>query len=221
MLDILYEDKFIVCCVKPQGVISEYVQGKTNCMPEIVKKHTGAYKIDVLHRLDKPVGGVMVFSKNQKATAQLSKMILARDVTKQYLAIVSGEPQEKQGVLQDILFRDSKLNKSFVVKSERKGTKFAELEYEVLQTKNTKNGKISLVKIELHTGRTHQIRVQFASRKMSLLGDVKYGNHDECDIALFSYKLAFNHPVLKDKRVEVSALPSNKYPWNLFDLKNI
>lgn len=221
MLDILYEDKFIVCCVKPQGVISEYVQGKTNCMPEIVKKHTGAYKIDVLHRLDKLVGGVMVFSKNRQATASLSKMILAHKVTKQYLAVVSGEPTQKEGIMQDILFRDSKLNKSYVVKSERKGTKFAELEYKVLQTKETQNGKISLVKIELHTGRTHQIRVQFSSRKMSLLGDAKYGNQEKCDIALFSHKLAFDHPIIKDKRVEVTALPANKYPWSLFNMNDI
>lgn len=221
MLDILYEDKFIVCCIKPVGIISEYVQGKTNCMPEIVKKHTGAYKIDVLHRLDKLVGGVMVFSKNRNASAALSKMILAHKVQKQYLAVVSGEPDKKQGLMQDILFRDSKLNKSFVVKSERKGTKFAELEYEVLQTVTTPKGKMSLVKIELHTGRTHQIRVQFSSRKMALIGDDKYGNHDDCDIALFSHKLAFDHPVIKDKRVEVSALPANKYPWNLFDFKLI
>ena len=221
MLDILYEDKFIVCCIKPVGIISEYVQGKTNCMPEIVKKHTGAYKIDVLHRLDKLVGGVMVFSKNRNASAALSKMILAHNVQKQYLAVVSGEPDKKQGIMQDILFRDSKLNKSFVVKSERKGTKFAELEYEVLQTVTTPKGKMSLVKIELHTGRTHQIRVQFSSRKMTLIGDDKYGNHDDCDIALFSHKLAFDHPVIKDKRVEVSALPANKYPWNLFNINDI
>ena len=119
--------------------------------------------------------------------------------------------------MRDFLFKDSKKNKSFVVKTLRKGAKEAVLDYELLETIETEKGEVSLVKIRLHTGRTHQIRVQFSSRKMPLLGDGKYGSHDNgCFIALWSYHLAFNHPCRKEKVDEMSFPPLSQYPWKMF-----
>lgn len=215
MLNILYQDKFIVVCEKPVGILSEEVSKKRN-MPSLLKEQVKAYKISVVHRLDKLVGGVMVFSKNAKATANLSRMILEHKLTKEYLAVVKGKPENESGVFEDILFKDSSKNKSFVVKTLRKGAKQAKLEYKVIKTIKRGLEELSLVKIKLHTGRTHQIRVQFSSRKMPLLGDEKYGGADKnCKIALWSTHLEFDHPILKQK-INIYSFPENKYPWNLF-----
>lgn len=185
-------------------------------MPELLKGQTKSYKISVVHRLDKLVGGIMVFSKNPKATASLSKMIAEHKMVKEYLAVVNGKPAEKSGIYEDILFKDSTKNKSFVVKSLRKGAKQAKLEYECIKTVEFNSKIYSLVKIRLHTGRTHQIRVQFSSRKMSLVGDEKYGGMDKkCKIALWSTHLEFEHPVTRQK-INLFSFPENKYPWNIF-----
>lgn len=215
MINILYEDKYIIVCEKPVGVLSEEIPHKRN-MPDLLKQQTKAYKINVLHRLDKLVGGVMVFSKHPKATAGLSKAILNREITKEYLAVIKGVPHSKIGVMEDYLFKDSKINKSFVVKTLRKGAKQAKLEYEVLDTKKSEGADVSLVKIRLHTGRTHQIRVQFSSRQMPLVGDEKYGGADKkCKIALWSAHLGFKHPISRNE-VDIKLMPPKNYPWDLF-----
>lgn len=212
--EILYEDKWIVVCIKPSGVLSEEF-GKGRCMPVMLKEVTRAYNIFVIHRLDKLVSGVMVYSKDRRAAADLSKQMANGEFHKEYLAVVSGKPEADSGDMTDYLFRDGKTNKSFVVKTLRKGAKEAKLSYETLGTAETKDGKASLVKVRLHTGRTHQIRVQFASRKMSLLGDKKYGSDADCDIALRSNRLCFRHPVL-NKPMEFEAPPLKQYPFNQF-----
>lgn len=211
MIKILFEDKWLLVAVKPENVISEEIS-RGKCMPEMLKKQTGAYKIGVIHRLDKPASGVMVFSKHPKATAGLSKAVAERKIEKEYLCIVEGKPEADEGVFKDILWRDKQKNKSFVVNSLRKGAKEAELSYKVLQTA----GGLSLVKVKLHTGRTHQIRVQFASRKMPLVGDRKYGSKTDGSLALFSHRLAFLHPITKEQ-IDISAFPDAKPLWNKFN----
>ena len=176
---ILYSDDDMVVCVKPAGVSSEEE------MPALLH---GALCV---HRLDTAVGGVMVYAKNKSSAAALSRVIAERKMEKTYLAVCSGAPEEKTGVMRDYLFKDSRSNKVFPVKTLRKGAKEAELAYEVLAEKDG----TALVKITLHTGRSHQIRVQFASRKMPLLGDGKYGSRVKGNIALWSYALRFAHPV--------------------------
>ena len=178
--------------------------GGGESMISLLSEHTGG-EIFPLHRLDREVGGIMVYAKTKNAATTLSVDIQEQRLKKEYIALVHGCPEEKCGIMQDLLFKDSRKNKSFVVKRERRGVKKASLEYEVL---NTVNG-ISAVRVLLHTGRTHQIRVQFASRKMSLLGDKKYGAKDKFNnIGLWSYRISFNHPESKEPLV-FSALPQN------------
>lgn len=162
----LYLDDDFAVCVKPVGVDSEHE------LPEMLKSDIGG-EIFTLHRLDKNVGGVMVYARSKKCAATLSKAIQDGEFIKEYVACVHGGPEES-GVLEDLLFKDSRKNKVFVVKRERKGVKKAKLEYKVISS-----GEKSLVRIKLHTGRSHQIRVQFSSRGYPLVGDHKYGSRDE------------------------------------------
>lgn len=221
MIEILFQDKSVVVCKKPVGVLSERGQNpRERCMPTLLEGQTRTFRIDVVHRLDKAVGGVMVFSKNARASAALSRAILQHELTKEYLAVVSGCPAEEAGEWRDFLFRDKAKNKSFVVKSLRRGAKEAVLDYRVLETVERPEGTLSLLKIRLHTGRTHQIRVQCASRQMPLLGDEKYGSRVAVkNIALWSHHLAFAHPVT-GKPVDVTAEPPGEAPWIWFKTQN-
>ncbi len=217
MIKVLYKDKHIIVVEKPVNILSEHQTNTLRTMPDIIKKMTGAYKVDVVHRLDKMVGGTMVYSLNGKATKVLSDMVRNHKIVKEYLAVVHGKPETDEGEMRDFLFKDSAKNKSFVVKTLRRGAKEASLEYKLIKTLETESGFVSLVKIRLHTGRTHQIRVQFSSRKMPLLGDGKYGSHDNgCFIALWSHHLGFRHPTFKKDIDEYSLPPKNNYPWKLF-----
>ncbi len=212
MIKTLYFDKQIVVCEKPVGILSQGDSSGAKNLPDILKKETNSYYIEAVHRLDRPVGGVMVYARNKQAAGTLSTDIKNRKFEKEYLAVVHGKPENDKGTYRDFLFKDTKHCKSFVVKNERKGAKEAVLHYEVLDTQ----GDLSLVKIWLETGRTHQIRVQFSSRGMPLVGDEKYGGAaDKCNIALFSHKIAFLHPKTK-KELEFSLDPPNAFPWNKF-----
>ena len=214
-LTILYEDAHLVICLKPPGVLSEDSE-KGRCMPALLREHYRAQGkndyIATVHRLDKIVGGVMVFSRRRQVTGQLTAAIARHEITKEYLAVLRGHPEKAEDTLTDLLFRDAAHNKSYVVKRMRKGVREARLSYrEIARTE-----ALSLVRVQLHTGRTHQIRVQFASRGLPLLGDIRYGSRDErCTAALWSYRLALRHPVT-GKTVDVSALPPEGYPWQLF-----
>lgn len=220
MLEILYEDRHLIVCIKPVGMLSQPdTKGEKDMLTVIsdylVTKGEKPY-IGLVHRLDRNVGGVMVFSKNSGITGKLSSEIAQRNFIKEYMAVVHNTPKESFGVFKDLLFKDSSKNKSFVVKRIRKGVKEASLEYNVLAVADTEKGQISLVKVLLHTGRTHQIRVQFSSRQMPLLGDGKYGSLDNgCEIGLWSYRLAFTHPVSK-KSMDFKKNPPDEYPWNQF-----
>ena len=180
-MEILYSDKSIAVAVKPVGLDSEQE------MPQALRDALGG-EIFTLHRLDKNVGGVMVYARTKEAAARFSRLIQENKLVKEYVAMVHGQPPET-GDWEDLLWKDSQKNKVFVVKRERKGVKKARLEFRRLT-----EGKSSLVRIRLHTGRSHQIRVQFASRGFPLVGDHKYGSRDGATAPmLFSCRLTFPH----------------------------
>ena len=191
-MEILYSDRDIVVCVKPVGLDSEHE------VPAALSEALGG-EIFTLHRLDKNVGGVMVYARTKAAAAALSRAIQEGAMVKEYVALVHGTPPER-GDWEDLLWKDSKKNKVFVVKRMRGGVKKARLEFIRLTA-----GEESLVRIRLHTGRSHQIRVQFASRGYPLVGDHKYGARDSSPAPmLFSCKLAFPW---KGKNVQFEAKP--------------
>src|SRR5690606_232489 len=175
----------------------------------------GNVYLGLVHRLDRPVGGVMVFAKTSKAASRLSNTIRKNEMEKTYLAVVRGVP-EKSGTLKDFLWKDRDKNKTEVVSANKKGAKEAVLTYEVIGTIDD----LSLVKINLITGRSHQIRVQFASRGYPLYGDQKYGsdvNKPGQQIALWAYKLTFPHPV-RDEMVETISTPPKVKPWSEWEI---
>ena len=191
-MEILYSDRDIAVCVKPVGLNSEAD------VPNALKEALGD-EFFTVHRLDQNVGGVMVYARSKTAAAELSRAIQSGEMIKEYLALVHGAPAESC-VLEDLLWKDSSKNKVFVVKRERKGVKKAKLEYKTLR-----QGEDSLIHIRLHTGRSHQIRVQFASRGFPLVGDHKYGARDGFSAPfLFSCKLTFP---LKGKVLTFEAKP--------------
>lgn len=206
-LQILYSDADIVVCVKPAGILSEEPG-----MPRLLSEELGG-DIYCVHRLDRAVVGVMVYARTAAAAAGLSRQIAAWQFHKEYLAVVQGCPAEDSAVLRDLLFWDRTKNKSFVVKRQRGGVKDAELEYALLEALP----ELSLLRVILHTGRTHQIRVQFSSRAMPLVGDVKYGSrYRDCALALWSHALGFRHPAT-GKAMSFSAMPELVFPWNGFE----
>ena len=199
MLKILYEDAAIVAVEKPVGVPSEPVNG--DGMTVRLAAQLGA-PVWLVHRLDRGTGGAMVFAKTKFAAGRLSAMLAqpaaengAKCFAKTYLAVVHGTPNPPSGMMRDLLLHDRARNKSYVVDRPRKGVREAVLTYRVQQTVQAADGARSLVEIALQTGRTHQIRVQFASRGMPLGGDGRYGSRVKGEPALWCARLAFPHPV--------------------------
>ncbi len=211
-IKVLESNSDYIVCIKPSGVTSE--DGKTAGLPTLLAN--GGEKSLVVHRLDREVSGVMVLANNQKTAAELSKQIADKTFSKEYLAVLEGITPEN-GVLEDLLYHDRIKNKTYTVKRERKGVKPAKLEFWRIATAETQDGEVSLVRIRLFTGRTHQIRVQFGSRKHPVLGDRKYGSAIGCQVALFSRLIGFK---IGKNEVVFTAEPEDIYPWSLFD-KNI
>ena len=191
-MEILYSDRNLVVCIKPVGLDSEAE------VPNALKEQLGG-DIFPIHRLDKNVGGVMVYARSKQSAASLSKAVQEGTMVKEYLAMVHGTPPEN-GDWEDLLWKDSRKNKVFVVKRQRGGVKKARLEFQRLNS-----GQQSLVRIRLHTGRSHQIRVQFSSRGFPLVGDHKYGSRDEkTEPMLFSCRITFPY---QGKQMQFDAAP--------------
>ena len=207
-MELIYRDNDIVVCVKPARVLSTDEPGG---VPDLVRQELGDPKADVrtVHRLDRVVSGLMVLARNAAAASELSRQIREDEFEKEYMAVVHGYPESDEGRFEDLLARDKARRMTFVAKEMAKGVQSAALRYRVL----AKQGDMSRVRIALETGRTHQIRVQFASRGMPLVGERKYCTlEDPCEIALWSYRLAFTHPVSGEK-MEFILEPPEIYPW--------
>lgn len=207
-MELIYQDRDIVVCVKPPRVLSTDEPGG---VPELVRQALGDENANVrtVHRLDRVVSGLMVLARSKKAASELSRQIREGEFQKEYLAVVRGAPQEKNGTLKDLLRRDKAERKTYITSDPGKDAQEAILHY---QTLNSAEG-LSRLRIQLETGRTHQIRCQFSGRGMPLVGDRKYSeNEDDCEIALWSYRLAFRHPYT-GKEIEFTLEPPQVYPW--------
>lgn len=206
--EIIFEDKDILVCRKPAGVATQTKRLGQQDMESLLKNYRAKKGeppyIGIVHRLDQPVEGVMVFAKNQQAAANLSKQVQDRVIGKYYYAVSANAPTEKEGVLEDYLLTDKKTNFTKVVPAENKDAKKAKLEYKAVETKENK----TLFDIKLHTGRQHQIRVQMANEGCPLVGDNKYGGEQNTTgLALCSYRLIFEHPISR-KVCDYKIMPS-------------
>lgn len=219
-MDILYEDARILVCIKPAGVVS--AGDDEGSMIDLLRKELSDEHACVrsVHRLDAQVSGLMVFARSQAAASILSEQVRTREFEKEYLAAAHGRFGESAGQMEDLLWYNRSLRKSRVMQEPGKDVKRALLSYEVLAY--CEDQDVSLVRIRLHTGRTHQIRVQFASRDHALLGDRKYGSGDEdnCPIALWSWRLSFLHPQ-SGQPVAFSSIPPQNFPWSLFNCSDL
>jgi len=206
---ILFQDDNIIVAYKPYGVLSEESDSKPN-MPSALRELTGCDSIYTVHRLDRTTQGLMVYAKTPGAAKRLGDIFQRGEVDKRYLAVVQGAPEPQSGELRDLLYFDRRKNKSYVVSRERRGVKEARLSYDTLATSQEDWEDISLLSVRLHTGRTHQIRVQFASRKTPLAGDRRYGSTIRCEqIMLCSAHLSFTHPFTGEE-LSFSYEPTNE-----------
>lgn len=217
-MKVLYEDNHIIVVEKMPNVPSQADKTGDEDMLTIIKNYLkekynkpGNVYLGLVHRLDRPVGGVMVFAKTSKAASRLSEEIRNKTFKKTYLAIVNGKMESESGEYVDYLWKDEKQNTSYVVKEGKKNSKLAKLNYEVIAYNEKEN--VSLVKINLQTGRHHQIRVQFSSRMHALYGDSKYhGRGAGSGICLWAYKIKFVHPVKKEE-MEFEDCPPKEGMW--------
>ncbi len=207
-MEILYKDEHIVVSIKPPRVLSTDEPGG---MPELLRQELGG-QIRTVHRLDRVVSGLMVLARNAEAASELSRQIREGSFEKEYVAVVHGRPAEKEGRFTDLLLRNKQERKTYVVAEPAKGVQEAILTYKT----EAETESFSKVRICLITGRTHQIRAQFSSRGLPLVGDRKYSlNEDNCEIALWSGMLGFTHPATGEKMV-FTAEPPREYPWTEF-----
>lgn len=221
-LKVIFEDNHIIVVEKPVNIPSQGDKTGDIDMLTIIKDYIkekynkpGNVYLGLVHRLDRPVGGVMVFAKTSKAASRLSQEVRLKEFKKTYLVIVDGKMESKECTLQDYLLKNEKSNMSKVVKEGTKNSKLAILDYEVLKYDEEIN--LSVLKINLHTGRHHQIRVQLSSRNHSIYGDQKYGGRGHGkQITLWAYKLIIKHPITK-KIMEFKSIPNQDGSWKILD----
>lgn len=222
-LNVLYEDNHIIVVTKPQNVPTQADSSEDVDMLTLVKNYVkvkynkpGEAYVGLVHRLDRPTGGVMVFARTSKAASRLCESIKSGDMEKRYLAVVCGTPKEKSAVITHYLKKNEKTNMVMVVPQTTEGAKMARLGYKVLESKNG----VSLVDVDLYTGRSHQIRVQMATIGTPLYADVKYGGDKVIkgkNLALWATELRFTHPV-SGKKMMFRVYPPEITPFNIFDL---
>ncbi|MBP1994811.1 RluA family pseudouridine synthase [Paenibacillus eucommiae] len=220
-IQVLYEDNHILVVVKPVNMPTQEDESRDPDLLSVLKadlklRHgkPGNVYLGLVHRLDRPVGGVMVFAKTSKAASRLSETVRSRSLDKIYTAVIHGKLKHPQGTLIDWLLKDTKTNTVHVVSEGSAGAKQAILDYQLLGSKDG----LSLVRIKLHTGRSHQIRVQLAAAGSPLYGDQRYGssvNRPGQQLALWSTGLAFEHPTLKEE-LRFRSLPPEQHPWQLW-----
>ena len=221
-LNVIYEDNHIIVVEKPVNIPSQGDKTGDIDMLTIIKQYLiekynkpGNVYLGLVHRLDRPVGGVMVFAKTSKAAARLSEQVREKIFRKKYLVIVNGKFKDNKGVLEDYLLKNEKTNMSRVVTEETKSAKYAKLDYEVLKYDSELN--LSVLRINLYTGRHHQIRVQLSSRGHSIYGDQKYGGRGHGkQICLWAYELTIQHPITKED-MTFKAIPNKEKSWKILD----
>lgn len=221
-LKVIYEDNHIIVVEKPANIPSQGDKTGDLDMLTIIKAYLkekynkpGNVYLGLVHRLDRPVGGVMVFAKTSKAASRLSEQVREKVFKKKYLVIVNGKFEEKKGTLKDYLLKNERLNKSRVVEEGTKNSKYAELDYEVL--KYDKEQNLSLLKINLHTGRHHQIRVQLSNRNHSIYGDAKYnGRGSTRQLYLWAYELTIQNVISKEE-MTFTAIPEKEKAWKILE----
>ena len=205
-MELIHVDRDIVVCIKPPRVVSTDEPGG---LPDLIREALGDPNIRTVHRLDRVVSGLMVLARTKKSASELSRQIRADTFEKEYLAVLHGVPESAEGTLRDLLQRNKQERKTYVVHEPGRDVQEAVLKYCML----SKTESLSKVQIQLITGRTHQIRAQFSSRNLPLVGDRKYSLYeDDCEIALWSYRLAFSHPKTGEK-MEFTHQPPESYPW--------
>lgn len=225
-LKVIYEDNHIIVVEKPVNIPSQGDKTGDIDMLTIIKDYIkekynkpGNVYLGLVHRLDRPVGGVMVFAKTSKAASRLSEAVRLKEFQKTYLVIVNGKMESEKGTFEDYLLKNEKKNMSKVVKEGTKNSKLAILDYEVL--KYDEEIDLSVLKINLHTGRHHQIRVQLSSRNHSIYGDQKYGGRGHGkQITLWAYKLCLIHPITKEKML-FKSIPKQEGSWKIIEDINL
>lgn len=220
---ILYEDNHIIVVLKPQMTACCPDESKDENLLDMVKKYIkiaynkpGNVYVGLVHRLDRPTGGVMVYAKTSKAAARLTEGLQKGDFEKKYLTVLCGSLGTERGTLTNYLRKNTVNNMVYICTPSEEGAKYAELDYRVVEDK----GKYSLVEVRLHTGRTHQIRVQMAGISHPVYGDMRYGGAlaQKGKLALFAYSLSFPHPITKERMKFIVAPPETETPWKAFDL---
>lgn len=226
MVEVLFEDNHLLVVKKPQNIPTQEDESKDEDMLNICKKYlkekyqkSGNVYLGLVHRLDRPTGGILVLAKTSKAARRLTEQIQNGEFRKKYLAVVEGRPREKIAHLTHYLKKDEKNNKVYIVPELETGAKKADLEYVALDYIND----LSLIEVSLFTGRSHQIRVQLSSIGCPIVSDIKYGAKKKItkNLSLWAHKLSFNHPT-KNERLSFECFPpTNDVPWKDFNIKNL